>query len=107
MVELRSVRSLPVSWDGEPVDWGRWEGVLPVFICDRSRRKVAVAVCAGCGIPDGARRAQCWGMRRGRRDLFAIRCLDCGHDVVLDKRTGDAWDLGPEDYGLSGSNPPG
>lgn len=37
------------------------------------------------------------------RDLVAFRCVDCGHDVVHDRRTGEDWDLDETDYGPDGS----
>lgn len=93
---------LPVSWDGVPVEWGPWEPAAPIFICDRSRRKPLVDVCTACGRPS-ASQPLAWGKRRGVRDLVAFRCMGCGHDSVLDRRTDEAWELGPEDYGRDGS----
>lgn len=97
---------LPISWDGDPVEWGPWEPTVPILICDRSRRRRAWdSICAGCGRSSIAA-PMCWGKRRGIRDLVAFRCTGCGHDSVLDRRTGEAWELGPEDYGLAGSVAP-
>lgn len=96
---------LPISWDGEPVEWGPWEPTAPMFLCDRSRRKQAQAVCTGCGRSSNGQPI-CWGKRRGVRDLIAFRCTGCGHDSVLDRRTNEAWELGPEDYGAAGSVAP-
>ncbi|MGX5770818.1 hypothetical protein ACWKWN_08710 [Microbacterium trichothecenolyticum] len=95
---------LPISWDGEVVEWGPWEPALPIWICDRSRRgkRPLVDVCAACGRESQAS-PLAWGKRRGIRDLVAFRCIGCGHDSVLDRRTDEAWELGPEDYGLAGS----
>ena len=105
-MKLEAFGPLPISWDDEPVEWGLWEPAIQIFICDRSsRRKYQPEVCAGCGRPSHGQ-PMCWGKRRGIRDLVAFRCTGCGHDSVLDRRTGESWELGPEDYGLAGSVAP-
>lgn len=96
---------LPISWDGDPVEWGSWEPTVPIWMCDRSRRKPAQELCGGCH-RSAAGQPIAWGKIRGRRALAAFRCMGCGHDVVHELRTDDVWDLGPEDYGLAGSVAP-
>lgn len=127
-------RPLPVAWDGRPLEWSPWAQSSLVFICDRSKRKNGLThpTCSACGsqrpaltsvalrsplptdtIPGEVLRIH----RNGEpvhaqepapayRDLHASRCLDCGHDSVVDIRTGEAWDLDPSDYGPEGSVAP-
>lgn len=127
-------RPLPVSWDGRALQWGSWEQTSLVFLCDRSKRKNGLThpECSACGSIRPALRAVALRSplptdtidgdylrthRNGRpvyaqepapayRDLIAHRCLDCGHDSVVDMRTGEAWDLDETDYGPEGSNAP-
>lgn len=116
-MNLDAFGPLPISWDDEPVEWEPWHPALPLFICDRSRRTPVVDVCARCGRPSqgqmlewAGRRARghhvSWGKRQGIRDLIAFRCVGCGLDTVLDYRTDESWELGPEDYGCAGSVAP-
>ena len=124
-------RPLPVAWDGRPLEWLPWEPAPLVFICDRSKRKHGLShpSCSACGStrpgltasalrhPIASDVEQGEYLRRHRngmpvyaqepmpayRDLHASRCLDCGHDTVVDLRSGEVWDLDPSDYGPEGS----
>jgi ribosomal protein S27E len=133
IVDADSFRPLPVSWDARPVDWEPWREQGRIFICDRSKRKSGLTIpsCSVCGSrrlfsttglrhPIAGDTVQGEYLRTHRngdrvfaqepmppyRDLFATRCGDCGHDQVYDARSGELWDLGPEDYGLTGSVAP-
>lgn len=103
---------LPPSWDGVPVTWGQWTKHRTTLAYHLPAEALA---CEQCGSVD--ERAVNWGTRppaaeadnRGPfhplRDLCALRCRHCGHDQVLDERTDETWDLGPEDYTAEGSTP--
>lgn len=127
-------RPLPVAWDGRPLTWGPWSVSPLVFICDRSKRKHGLShpSCSACGsirpaLTAVALRSPIAGdvepgeyLRRHRtgrpvyaqepmpayRDLHVARCRDCGHDSVVDLRSGEVWDLDPSDYGPEGSVAP-
>lgn len=104
---LQVVRSLPTRWDGRAVTWtdlrvGR--GSLDLHFPPG---------CDECGSDRPPYRAL--GTVEHGRDphtgrtsrvtaLTAERCPVCLHDVVYDGRTGESWDLGPEDYGRAGSH---
>lgn len=120
---------LPPSWDGEPVTWGTWSEYDTTLAHHAPAEALA---CRECGAV--AERAVNWGSRppatetvlspvtkrtrsgrtyinheprpaRPVRDLCAFRCRHCGHDSVIDERTGESWELGPEDYTAEGSTP--
>lgn len=120
---------LPVSWDGDPVTWRPWVDVRSSLAYHAPAHELA---CERCGLID-ERLVTCGSRppvegatvpatvtRRTRRtgraytvtrdvpahrylDLWAFRCRGCGHDVVHDSRTGESWDLNPDDYGPLGS----
>lgn len=118
---------LPPSWDGQPVTWGPWSELDSTLAYHLSAEALA---CRKCGAV--AERSTAWGVRppasatvlaevprhtrtgraylshervpaRPVRDLFAARCRHCGHDTVSDERTGEVWELEPEDYSAEGS----
>lgn len=120
---------LPPRWDGEPITWGQWAEHDTTLAYHAPADALA---CEKCGTV--AERSVNWGSRppatetvlspvpkrtrKGReyinyeqvpahpvRDLCALRCRHCGHDQVTDERTGELWDLGPEDYTAEGSGP--
>lgn len=121
---------MPPSWDGVPVKWSEWSEVRTTLALHAKPEQLA---CRECGAVDES--LVCFGtrpppegatelvpvQRRTRsgkpyqvvevnpawpvRDLWAYRCRHCGHDQVEDKRTGELWDLGPEDYTAEGSTP--
>lgn len=123
---------MPPKWDGVPVTWTEWSGVRTTLALHLRPEQLA---CTACGSID--ERLVCFGKRppdagavevvpklkrtrsgkayesmvevpaRPVRDLWAYRCRHCGHDQVEDQRTGELWDLGPEDYGPEGSAPDG
>lgn len=127
-------RPLPVAWDGRPLEWGPWSVAPLTFICDRSKRKNGCThpTCSACGsqrpalVAVALRRPLAGDTepgeylrrhRNGRRvyaqepmpayrDLHAQRCRDCGHDSVVDMRSGEVWDLDESDYGPEGSVAP-
>jgi hypothetical protein len=120
---------LPPFWDGLAVVWDSWELLPLVHMCGRGVG--FVEPCQECG-STGPRRmavgllgtsnevthADLWRENRvpvvfrqhresvARRSLIAFRCLQCLHDVVLDSRDGQVWDLEPIDYCESGSVDP-
>lgn len=125
-------RDLPPLWDGLVVVWDGWHDQLPVLICPPPRART---VCSSCGstspaIVNRGRVARSTVVTRedvdaneaararlpqGQRHrikpkawirLYAHRCIDCRHDVVLDMETGEQWDLDITDYGDSGSTEP-
>ena len=127
---------LPVAWDGRAIRWREWREVGPVFMCDRSKRKYGLKIgpeCSSCGtvgrafsavgvvdpMPGDVEQGEYLRTHRNGEPVFAQepaparaeltlhRCPSCGHDQVFDSRTGEAWDLGPEDYGPAGSTDPG
>ena len=101
---------LPPRWDGCTIEWEGWQ---PDYSTLRFHSK---QVCAHCGssarpitnvgrvrvdAPKGVRVLyKVRGYQRGR--LYAFRCPDCLHDVVVDLK-GDSWDLEESDYEDSGS----
>lgn len=120
---------MPPKWDGAPVTWSEWTGIRSTLALHAKPEQMA---CRKCGTVDES--LVCFGTRqpaedtelgpvqkwtrsgkpyevvqlrpaRAVRDLWATRCRHCGQDQVEDKRTGDLWDLGPEDYGPDGSTP--
>lgn len=105
-MNLTVVRSLPAKWDGLPVEWGDLQltgGSLDLHL---------PPVCGECGSTAAPWRAggvltlgisPRTGNPQRRIALYAQRCRECLHDVVYDERTGQSWDLGPEDYGPDGS----
>lgn len=125
----RRQHDLPPSWDGQRVTWDRWLEVRGSLIAHAPADQTA---CHACGLIDdplvavglveptpGATFSSV-RVKRTRRsgrayeatvdvpawpclDLVAFRCRGCGHDTVLDQRTGEAWDLDASDYGPTGS----
>lgn len=98
---------LPPLWDGQPITWHGWSpDTHTTLILHTPADRMA---CERCGTVD-ERRIN-WGSRPPApdgpgwpvRDLWAARCRHCGHDQVTDERTGECWDLDPDDYGDSGS----
>lgn len=112
-VQERLTRALPDLWDWEPVKWSAWTDDA---ISDSSANfhwPLEVLACNQCGVLGKQRFAT--GIRPVRRDLgetypvrslHAMRCADCGHDVVVDQRTEESWDLDETDYGPAGSVQP-
>lgn len=104
---LRVVSALPTYWDGLPVEWGELaltRGSIDLHLPPS---------CTQCGSARSPWRAGGTlvlgadprvGAARRQLALYAQRCRDCQHDVVYDERTGQTWDLGPEDYGRTGSS---
>ena len=127
---LPPVPDMPPKWDGVPVKWSEWSNVRTTLALHAKPETLA---CRECGTVDES--MVCFGTRpppegapelvpvqrrtrsgkpyqsvefnpaRPVRDLWAYRCRHCGHDQVEDKRTGELWDLGPEDYTAEGSTP--
>lgn len=123
-------QDLPPRWDGEPVTWTPWADHRTTLALHAKPEQLA---CHKCGTVDES--LVCFGTRppppgdmetvplrrhtrsghpyeslrqvpaRPVRDLTAYRCRHCSHDQVQDRRTGELWDLGPEDYGPQGSTP--
>lgn len=134
MPDVDLARPLPVAWDGRALEWGPFRSTGPIFICDRSKRKHdPIPRCDNCGSqrpplhaiakrspkpgdsepgeylrthPRTGKRIYAQDPTPPYRDLHASRCVDCGHDVVYDSRTNEAWDLDKTDYGPQGSRPP-
>lgn len=104
VVPLARPRKLPRLWDGRAVEWGSWHGE-PVNLCCRG----GPDPCHGCGLD----RPRAVAIGKGRnaagewRLLVAHRCTACGADRVYDDDTGKLWELDDDDYGPSGSYPPG
>src|SRR5690349_10788516 len=100
---------LPPRWDGGPVEWEPWQPATPMFICPPPDD---MGACDHCGSLEERITAKgivtpLPGVHRiGGHQLRAFRCPDCQHDRVWDSLTDDVFDLGPEDYGESGSWPP-
>lgn len=131
LVALPALRDLPPIWDGQRVDWRPWTDVktTTAFHMPADQR-----ACHQCGVIDeplrstgvlAPRPGETFPVDRLRRTksgheyiktrhepawpiigLSAARCRHCGHDTVTDERGGTTWDLGPEDYGPSGSTNP-
>lgn len=103
---LRAARRLPRAWDGMHVEWetlaGRGGSIEIHFphICDACGSDRAPWYAGG--------RVKHTDPRTGRAHhvvrFVARRCRDCHHDEVYDKRAGQWWELGPEDYGPEGSH---
>jgi len=134
MSVLQSVpmaHDLPPFWDGVPVEWSDWSNGRTTLAYHATAAELA---CDKCGAvdenqvtkgkrppPEGATfegRAFVKRTKSGRAygittkvdawpvyDLAAFRCRHCGHDRVLDERTGETWDLDPDDYQDNGSWP--
>lgn len=124
---VHSAHDLPPSWDGQPVEWTPWNdarSTLPLHVpaealaCDKCGAVDESLISWGKRPPDrptypGTRTKTTKSGHRYEvaaevpswpvRDLSAARCRHCGHDVVTDTRTGESWDLEPEDYGPDGS----
>ena len=128
MLTLVRAHDLPVSWDGVPVTWRPWSDARSTLAYHASDEELA---CEQCGLIDepittsGLRPALDRATRAELRtrhtrsghpytvavdvpttpvyDLHTFRCRGCGHDTVLDDRTGELWDLEPDDYGPDGS----
>lgn len=104
---LRLVRDLPAKWDGTPVRWREWRDVWSSADIHWPREACSCGSTArplragGTVLTPSAEhgRAPSWPLW-----LHAQRCPDCQHDVIYDARTGETWDLGPEDYGRDGSS---
>lgn len=108
---------LPPAWDDLPVEWGAWEDTATVFICPPPRRPERCGQCGGTG-PPTINTGRVWTnpatapaaigrarMKSGRHlvgTIAAFRCVDCGHDTVLDPN-GQMWDLDETDYTADGS----
>lgn len=113
-LDLRA-HDLPPYWDGHPIEWDEtWTSQRP-FICPPPKPDP----CSACGLirpmamkmgrirvteqalnnlrPIRARAGERW------KTLAVFRCTACGADHVIDPHTGEAWDLGLEDYGPRGS----
>ena len=107
MGALAVVRALPAYWDGMPVEWGDLavtRGSLDLHLppkCDACGSTTA-PYRAGGTLTLGADKRS--GRPLRRLALYAQRCRVCQHDVIYDERTGQSWDLGPEDYGPQGSS---
>jgi len=99
---VHSRADLPPLWDGAPVTWGPWKDA-PVTTW-RFHASVAERACTSCGLIDGREKVNL-GVVDGLWRLLAYRC-ECGHDVVFNHETGEAWDLDPSDYGPEGSVDP-
>lgn len=103
-------RPLPVSWDGVPLEWSEWSDQRTTLAYHLPVDQLA---CRQCGAVDEpltsrGRRVFRHGVLAisGSTALHASRCRHCRHDVVTDMDTEESWDLEPEDYGPTGSNPP-
>ena len=118
----KTPHDLPPRWDGRAVIWSPW-----VLADDGSlafHSALADLACQQCG----SLARQHWrsvGLvshlatttheqlhvavatstagRCGERRLSVRRCLDCGHDQVLDLTSDELWDLDATDYGPDGS----
>jgi len=95
---------LPVSWDGEPVDWCGW-GDEPwttwIF-----HHKPVPCVCGSVApqqVNAGAIDEVTIGKTFSVVRLFAYRCPGCSLDTVVDLRAGTTWELDETDYGSGGS----
>jgi len=106
-MNLTLVRALPSKWDGLPVEWGDLR-----LVTGGSLDLHLPPVCGECGSTASPWRAggvlllardEHTGRQVRHLALYAQRCRECMHDVVYDERTGQSWDLGPEDYGPDGS----
>lgn len=132
-LELVRSHDLPPAWDGEPVTWGDWSEGRTSLSFHAPAESLACDKCGAIDEPaiNRGMRAPVLGStfrvdrervtRSGRRyvsgtvdvpawacrDLRVARCRHCGHDVVTDERTGEAWDLEPDDYLPGGSYPDG
>lgn len=127
LVAVRT-HDLPVTWDGVRIKWRPWTDTrsslaahLPdeELACDRCGLIDERLVTCGSRPPEPGATIRATKTRRTRSgreytvtvdvpaheylDLWAFRCRGCGHDTVLDDRTGDRWDLEPDDYGPEGS----
>lgn len=126
--------ALPPMWDGARVEWtqmDRFAAAFEMFVCPPPKKPERCSNCKSTRGPvtwkglrhpiDGElfettvtkmgrwgrpvevpRQVPAWPVY----DLCAFRCVDCLHDEVWDMRTGEWWDLGPEDYGPEGSISP-
>src|SRR4051812_17128651 len=90
---------LPPRWDGMPVEWGEWQDSSDVFVCPAPRRPERCERC-GCARARMLNIGRVWTdpktappaigralLRRGRHLvglLSVFRCVECGHDMVLD-----------------------
>lgn len=100
-LDLRA-HDLPPYWDGHPIEWGETWSRVPPFICPPPKPDP----CSACGLirPMATKMGRIRA-RAGERwkALAVFRCTACGADHVIDPHTGEAWDLGLEDYGPRGS----
>lgn len=130
---LPTAHDLPPRWDGHDVEWKPWHHVWSSaqwHIPDEDRACTACGLIAEplhaagwvqplpgqtCTVADErtlpSGRVYVRGLTPSKEIpaypllcLNATRCTGCGHDVVHDQRTGQTWDLGPEDYGPHGSS---
>lgn len=129
---LPSMHDLPVSWDGENVEWRPWCDLKSTLALHLPAEDLA---CRRCGTVDPP--LICFGLRQPKPgqmfatdhlkttrsghvyvithdvpawpviDLIATRCRHCAHDTVNDLRDNTTWDLDPGDHGAAGSNAPG
>lgn len=121
------LHDLPPRWDGLPVAWRGWRTITG-HICPPGRD-----ACSSCGslehptinfglladdpamTPEEAahddratllaHRSRHRRQRRTWIKLTALRCVECGHDQVLDAE-GNLWDLDLSDYDDRGSTDP-
>lgn len=120
---IKAPHDLPPRWDGRAVLWAPWRladdgslafhSALADLACQRcgslarqhwrSSGLVAHESVTSC---DELRVAEALGKagRAGHRRLSVRRCLDCGHDQVLDLDSDELWDLDSSDYGDEGSD---
>lgn len=102
---------LPVSWDGCPVKWSRWDAALDVIICPPNKAprcecgsNAKPFVSTGLRAPDTG--AEQFARRHALRDLRAFRCPGCGEFAVWDMTADTWWTLDETDYGPDGSTAP-
>lgn len=109
-IHERLTRALPDMWDWEPVKWSGWTDDVISSSSAVWHWPIEALACHECGVIGKNRFAT--GIRPTRHDLgetrpirslHAMRCADCGHDVVVDQRTEESWDLDDTDYGIAGS----
>jgi ribosomal protein L40E len=127
----RRAFDLPPSWDGVAVTWGQWSDFETTMAHHVPTEALTCRECGAVGeraINWGSRPPVVVAetvlspvtkrTRSGRsyinyehlpaypvRDLWAARCRHCGHDTVTDERTGEVWELEPDDYTAEGSIP--